>query len=371
LVVLFLMAGCGQGGGDAEARQAGSTPSSDQASRAPEGNTTATTSTTTASSTTTATSTPTTTPPTTTPPTTTTRPAPPAVRDLDLRAATYRLLCPDGEVDVDLRAPSSPGPSGPVTVDQFEPIFGEVTGDGREDAIIHITCIFADGGNAAAAAVIVVSSEPDGLTQVGQPIDGYAPVVVGSRFVVARAVYGPDDARCCPGATAHVPMTLDAGRWIDGGGGDAVGTDELITTSGLGALRIGAPYAEIAAETGQSILVEDPLQSDGACVYVSIDSLPEVHGLGGDGALHSIEVDDPAVRTRSGLGIGSSAAEVEGAFPGRIGVEPHPYDEAGQYLVFTPADEPGRLVVFETDGAVVNRYRVGEPSWALAIEGCA
>jgi hypothetical protein len=93
--------------------------------------------------------------------------------------------------------------------------------------------------------------------------------------------------------------------------------------------------------------------------------------LGGDGEVHSVEIDNPAVRTQSGLGIGTPSAEVGPSFPGRVTAEPHPYDETGQYLVFTPVDEPDRLVVFETNGATVTRYRVGEIAWALLIEGCA
>lgn len=289
---------------------------------------------------------------------------------MDLRAATYRVLCPDGEVVFDLRAATAAGFSGPVAIDIFEVTYGDATSDGDEDAVIRLSCVFADGGNASASAVLVVSSEPGGPRQVGQPIEGHAAVLVGGRLVVSRAVYGPEDARCCPGGTAHVPVRLDGDRWVDGVGGDALDATDVATTGGLGPLRVGATYDEVAAASGQSVLVEDPLGTGAECVYVSIDSLPDVHALGGAGTVHSVEVDDPVVRTSSGLGVGSGAAAVEAALPGRITAEPHLYVEGGEYLVFTPVDEPGRVAMFETDGQTVTRYRVGETGWALAYEGC-
>lgn len=364
VALVALVAACSSGDEGSEGSEIGATTG---------GPTTRSAETTGSTSTTTPAATTTTTAPTTTavPPTTAAPPPPPPpIAEVDLRAATYRLLCPGGETEVNLRAPSSPSPGGPVMVDLFEPAFGEVTGDGREDAVIHVSCVFADGANIAGSAVVVVSSEAAGPTQIGGPIEGYSPAVIDGRLVVSRAVFGPDDARCCPSATVHVPVRFDGSSWVDGDGA-GIGTGEVVTTAGLSALRIGGTYAEIAAAVGRPVTVEDPLQSSGSCVYVSIDSLPDVHALGGDGTVHSIEIDNPEVRTKSGLGVGTNADDIEGAFPGRVSAEPHPYDEAGQLLVFTPAEEPDRLVVFETDGATVTRYRVGEISWALLIEGCA
>lgn len=74
----------------------------------------------------------------------------------------------------------SPTPDGPVQADPFEPIFGDLTGDGREDALISVGCVFAQGGNAFVGSVVLVTSDRDGPRQIGPPVEGYDPLLVGS-----------------------------------------------------------------------------------------------------------------------------------------------------------------------------------------------
>lgn len=52
--------------------------------------------------------------------------------------------------------------------------------------------------------------------------------------------------------------------------------------------------------------------------------------LGGEGRIRRIDFYEPStLRTRSGIGIGSSEADVQAAYAGHITVEDHPYEEAG------------------------------------------
>jgi hypothetical protein len=351
MALAIALAGCG-GDDGGEARSGTTTEAGD--TRVDRSTTTASTTTSTSTSTS----------------TTTTAPPPPPVEEIDLRAVPIRILCFDGELEVVADAASTPSPSGDVLVDLFEITHADADGDGRTDAVIRATCVFADGGNAAVASVAVVGSQPGGPVQVGQPVEGYAPEVVDGVLVVSQSVDADTDPTCCPSAVRHVPFALAGGRWAGATGGDPV-EDDQVTTAGLGALAVGRRYAEVAGRAQRPLLVEDPLQTDGACVYAAFDGLEGVHALGSEGTVRSVQVTSDAVRTRSGLGVGSPAADVHAAFPGRVTATPHEYVTGGEYLTFTPVDEPDRLVVFETDGTTVTAFRAGEAAWATLVEGCA
>lgn len=53
-------------------------------------------------------------------------------------------------------------------------------------------------------------------------------------------------------------------------------------------------------------------------------------------------------------------------------VQPHKYTD-GHYLVVRPADaaDTTHLLVFETDGRVVERFRAGQKPQVEYVEGCA
>lgn len=311
--------------------------------------------------------------PTTTAAPTTTAP-PPDIRSIDLRNGTYRALCPVGVGEVELRPSQGPTqtPDGAVQVEDFDPFFGDMTGDGREDAVVSIGCVFADGGNAYVSSVVLVTAERDGPRQVGPPVDGFEPVLTGSSVVVSRAVFADADPRCCPSTIRYVPLTFQQDHLAEGGGGRPVTDGDSATTAGIGGFEVGRTYAEIAGATGQPVEVSNEVDVGSECVYVSIEGGPaDVSGLGDPDRLRSVEVGNPAVRTKSGLGIGSTEAEVYDAFPGRVTARPHTYVQGGNYLDFVPEDTPERIVVFDTDGATVSYFRVGEPGWADAVEGCA
>lgn len=301
-------------------------------------------------------------PPATSP---TTQAPPPDIRSVDLEAEPLQVLC--GEGPVSMRGNGEPSVNGTLVVEGFDITYTDVTGDQRDDAIIDVTCGFA-GGNGYFSSVAIVSSETAGPRQIGDPIEGAAPTVINSRIVVERPIYMDTDPLCCPSGFEYVPITVGAEEWREGGATKGLAPEDRATTGALGAVRIGDTYQEVAAAVGR-VQVQDYAESGGSCLGVTIPSLPEgVSGLGGDGRLRSLEIGNESTRTKSGLGIGSTEAEVQAAL-GTVRVDPHYYQEGGHYLTYEPDDGSG-AVVFDTDGTRVTFYRVGEPAWVAALEGC-
>jgi hypothetical protein len=302
--------------------------------------------------------------PPTAPPTT--EPSGPAIRSLDLRKGTYRVPCPlgGGPMEVHPSQPTSPTPAGSVVIDGFRPVFGDVTGNGHDDAVIAVNCA-AQGGNTVTSSIVLVVSEPGGLRQMGPAIDGYEPVIAGSRVGVARAVYAPADPRCCPSSVRYMPLTFGSGRLTDSPATRAPSLGTAATTTGIGALQVGRRYVALAAGTGRSILVSGAPAASNGCASVTVEGGPSaITGLGDLDRLRTITITDPAVRFRPGVGVGATEAQVERAFPGQVQPNPAQYVAGGGSSVYAPTAAPGHVAVFDTEGDKIARYRVGDANWA-------
>jgi hypothetical protein len=152
------------------------------------------------------------------------------------------------------------------------------------------------------------------------------------------------------------------------------GPGDVLTTAGLGPVRIGDTYAQAETATGFPLQVHYPMLGDGdSCIDATLgDPDVGIGLLGGDGVVRRIDISGSStVRTKSGIGIGSTEADVKAAYAGNLEVEGHPYDENGHYLTYRPSDTPDRLVIFETDGQRVTSFRVGTAEFASYIEHCA
>jgi len=68
--------------------------------------------------------------------------------------------------------------------------------------------------------------------------------------------------------------------------------------------------------------------------------------------------------------VGMTAEDIHRLYPDHLEVQPHKYEDGGQYLRATQADQPG-VLVFETDAqGTVTRWRVGLPPAVDYVEGC-
>lgn len=143
----------------------------------------------------------------------------------------------------------------------------------------------------------------------------------------------------------------------------------------VGPIRVGMTYEEAERVSRSDLTVSDDLETGGSCVSVNVSGAPQgLSFMGSDGRIVRIEVFGGSLRTRSGIGIGSTEEQIERAYPGEIAVEPHPYGDVDDYyFVFTPQDstETRLKLVIETADGLVTSFRTGISEWVDLIEGCA
>jgi hypothetical protein len=116
------------------------------------------------------------------------------------------------------------------------------------------------------------------------------------------------------------------------------------------------------------ILSSNESDLDESCFYLK----PEAKGLGfmmPSSRCARIDVTEGPWRTVSGAGIGTSETEIHRLYGSQVHVEPHHYDDQGnwKYLIVHSKDE----LLFETDGEIVTSFRAGLAKAVTYVEGCA
>ncbi len=144
-----------------------------------------------------------------------------------------------------------------------------------------------------------------------------------------------------------------------------------VTDSSLGDIRLGMTLAEMSASVGPLV---DTTHLKKACDYVSLlnpNVLPQgVSLMVVKGKISRIEIENAAIRTENGAGIGDSEDAVRKIYGQGVIIEPHHYMD-GHYLEAQSKISASRGVVFETDGRKVTTYRVGFWEPVRWVEGCA
>lgn len=157
---------------------------------------------------------------------------------------------------------------------------------------------------------------------------------------------------------------------------DLLSADDQVQLDRVGPVAVGMTLEAASAAAGQEIVGREdssPGGLDSGCFFASpADGVPAVSFMVLDDVIARIDVGTPGVTTLSGVGVGSTTAQVLEAYgPDRVVVEPHPYDEGGRYLRFVPRQEGGLSLIFETDGTAVTSYRAGDADAVGFVEGCA
>ena len=103
------------------------------------------------------------------------------------------------------------------------------------------------------------------------------------------------------------------------------------------------------------------------CSYAKVPAAPGLLVMLVDGKVVRLDVIEAGLATAAGAKVGDTEQRVRELYPD-LRVEPHKYTD-GHYLVVD--SNPGRRLVFETDGARVTRYRAGAVPQVDWVEGCS
>jgi hypothetical protein len=119
---------------------------------------------------------------------------------------------------IEVRDGSWTSPEGPEygSMEGVDTKFGDVTGDGREDALVNLYCTTGAGGYGWATTV-VMEAVPGGVAQVGQAIPATTYFIDGQ--LIGEVPYFEDsDSSCCPSSIDQSRWVLRNGGWSEEGG---------------------------------------------------------------------------------------------------------------------------------------------------------
>jgi hypothetical protein len=92
--------------------------------------------------------------------------------------------------------------------------FGDLTGDGREEALVTLAC-YPIGGNANPTPTnVVYGADASGPLQLGNEFVGRDAVIVGTAVQTTDPVWGPNDPRCCPSSIETKTWMYNGTAWV-------------------------------------------------------------------------------------------------------------------------------------------------------------
>ena len=309
----------------------------------------------------------------TSPPTATASPTTEApLTEAVLRSAMVPSVCshPAGTLR-DGRLPGIPEGEGEVVLDDVA--LGDLDGDGVDEAAVVLGC---STGNSVATEVLVYESGPRllGRVPVEEGLDSEVRAhqldLSPGRLEVSGYFQDADDPRVSPtGRVARAYLVRD-GR-ITRIPAVGVDTASRLTGHGLGSIRVGDSYEQLARATGLPGTLETLEEGDphaASCAYVGLEG-SGVGVMGGSGTVGSVVVSVPGVVSKSGVGVGASEQEVLDVYGARAERVENTYSPVDDVVV--PAGS-GRIVRFEfSDDRRVRTMHGGFTEFASLVEGCA
>jgi len=182
-----------------------------------------------------------------------------------------------------------------------------------------------------------------------------ATTLVPATAAPAATVPGPAGPTTSLGAA---PPELDMPKLTDA---------STVTTAGIGALTFGMTVALAQPAIGTRLLTETGRAPSGECYYVKPEKGPAgVFMMVSKSTIERVDIRSGSVKTRSGLGIGTTLEQLKTALKEQLQVN-------GNTAVFVPtsANDANYRVIFETDGTTVTGYRAGKVPEVTNPVGCA
>jgi hypothetical protein len=269
------------------------------------------------------------------------------------------------------RLPGIPQGEGEVVLDEVA--LGDLDGDGVDEAAAVLAC---STGNSVATDVVVYRSGPQLVGRVpveeglNSEVRAHEMRLSPGRLEVSGYFQDADDPRVSPTGRVSRTYLLRDGR-ITRLPAAGVDPSARLTGDGLGQVRVGDSYEQLASATGlpltlQTLTGDDPHAA--ACASVTLEGI-SVDIIGGDGEVRSVIVSTPGVVSKSGVGVGATEQEVLDVYGARAERVPNEYSVVPDIVV--PAGT-GRIVRFEFGHErTVQTMHAGFADFASLSEGCA
>lgn len=145
----------------------------------------------------------------------------------------------------------------------------------------------------------------------------------------------------------------------------------VLDASSLGTFRTGITLGEFNSQLGETLVPAYEIST--TCDHVDPAGFPDgVIVMIENDSVARFDVDNPAIRTRQGAGVGDLETDVLRRYGSSVTVSPHAYTGPdGHYLTVTPPGDTLHRIIFETDGQKVLHIRAGKRPAVEYIEGCA
>lgn len=148
-----------------------------------------------------------------------------------------------------------------------------------------------------------------------------------------------------------------------------------ISLHGYGPIKLGMDIKSIEKAVGIKNVNEDNSTAD-CKVYNFIEGFPNIRLLcekkNGKMILERIYVNDKSIKTKSGIGIGSSEKEILDAYGDKMKKESHKYKPQSNYYYYVPTDKKDQnyRINFDFDSEKVVHFSVGRKPAIFYVEGC-
>lgn len=207
------------------------------------------------------------------------------------------------------------------------------------------------------------------------------PTLIATLVLLAACGGGADDDRTAAGdstAVADSSAAMPPGHDMAGHSHEPQAGDSTLTVrpNGMGPMQVGMTAREADLALGDFNLIKSapnvPVDST-ACTYAKSARLgPGVKVMMEGARVVRVEVDSGRAATAEGARIGDTEARIQQLYSGRVTVGPHKYTD-GHYLTVRPAEatDTTHLLIFETDGNAVLRFRGGQKPQVEYVEGCS
>lgn len=155
---------------------------------------------------------------------------------------------------------------------------------------------------------------------------------------------------------------------------EKISETDRVHIRGIGSVLVGQTLFQAMASGQDDLVQELSGAEDYGCFYYHFKGGPQ--GLAfmvREKKIIRVDISNTRIKTISGIGVGSTRAEVLKTYGDRIAESAHQYIERGNYLTYMPKDAADKnfRLVFETDanGKVMN-FRVGLFPHVMMVEGC-